>query len=319
MAPERTPPVDVPPGTRQVLALVSAIQETLGGSRVGDGLLRRLPLRHFTRGWLGRAVLASQRERPDDVTVLIGIRDRTDHRLANALRSIREQTHPAERVHPLVVDYGSEPAAAARAKEMCEAFDAEYVRVDDVRVWSRSRCLNVGIRRTRTTFLLTGDADILLSPDYLASAIRTLRRSPASVICASMLDLPERADGVVRGAAAHSGPLELQRWKAWCRPRFDWDLHPSISLTWTVLHHLIGGYDEYYEVWGHEDLDLMRRLQRLGLEPRAPSGGAFYLHQWHPKYENIPEEGRDAAIRRNFDHLEASRSIVRNRDGWGRA
>lgn len=286
---------------------------------MGEGLLRRLPVRRLSGWWLDHQVLSGQGGRPDDVTVLIGVRDRTDHRLANALRSIREQTHPAERVHPLIVDYGSGPAAAARTEEMCQVFDAEYVRVDGVRVWSRSRCLNVGIRRTRTTFLLTADADILFSPDYLSAAIRILRESPASVVCGPMLDLPERSTEVVRRASAGTEPLSLERWKEWCTPRFDWDLHPSISVTWTVLHHLIGGYDEYYEVWGHEDLDLLRRLRWLGLEPRMPSGGAFYLHQWHPKYENIPEKGRDVAIRRNSDHLEGARSIVRNAEGWGRA
>lgn len=132
-----------------------------------------------------------------------------------------------------------------------------------------------------------------------------------------MLDLPEHSHEEVRRAAAEGEPLPLERWKGWCAPRLGWEAHPSIAMTWTVLHHLIGGYDEYYEVWGHEDLDLMRRFQRLGLEARALRGEAFYLHQWHAKYENVPEEGRERAIRRNNEHLERTRSIVRNGAGWG--
>jgi predicted glycosyltransferase involved in capsule biosynthesis len=305
----RTPPT---------LWLLSRLHGTLAGSRPGMALRRRLPLRALGRLWLRRAVVEALRDQPDDVTVVIGVRNRTDYRLGNALRSIRDQSHPSPLIRILVVDYGSEPRAAALVANVCREHGAQYVHVEEAGVWSRSRCLNVGIRRVETTFVLTSDVDILLSKDYLTQGIRALRKRPLSVVGSAMLDLPEEFTEVLRSAACDSGPLCLQEWKRRSAPRLDLAFHPSVTLTFTAFHHLIRGYDEHYELWGGEDVDLLRRLTRVGLQRELVDPSAFYLHQWHPKYENIPEEGRLEMIRRNHEYLNSHYSIVRNDAGWGR-
>lgn len=305
--------------TPSSLSLLSQLHGALGGSGPGRAVRRLLRLRSLGRRWLRGAVLEEQRDRPDDVTVILGVRNRTDYRITNALRSIRDQSHPTRLVRIMVVDYGSEPVAAALTAELCQEYGAEYVRVDGAGTWSRSRCLNVGIRRVETTFLLTSDVDILLSKQYLSHAVRTLRKSPLSVAGSPMLDLPEASTAVVRSAAHGPGPLRLEEWKEWTSPRLSLELHPSITITYTAFHHLIRGYDEYYELWGGEDVDLLRRLTRLGIVPTLLGREAFYLHQWHPKYENMPYEGRLNVIRRNHEYLDSHYSIVRNNSEWGRA
>jgi hypothetical protein len=270
-----------------------------------------------SRRWLRRALVEECGDRPDDVTVLIGVRNRTDHRLINALRSIREQTHSRELVRILVVDYGSEPAAAAFVADTCRAHGADYLYVEEGGVWARSRCLNVGLRRVETTFVLTSDVDILLSPEYVARAVRALRSEPLSLVGSAMLDLPEESAAEVRAAVSEPGPLPLAAWKERGSPRMDREIHPSILMTYTAVHHLVRGYAEYFELWGGEDVDLLRRLERLGLRPRVVGPPAFYLHQWHPKYEGVPEDGRDAVIRRNHDYPARHDSIVRNGPEWG--
>lgn len=299
------------PRTPPALALLSTVNGALGRFGVGRSLLRELGVRRWARRWL-RSVVAEEGEGADDVTVLIGIRNRTDYRLRNALRSIRDQELPGSRVEAMVVDYGSAPSHAARTREACEEFGGRYVRVEGGPVWSRARCLNEGIRRATTTFLMTSDADILLSPGYLAEAIRLLRQRPLSVVCAPMLDLPPSSVEATRRAARLAGPLPLEAWRPSTRPRLDWDFHPSIAVTRTSFHRLVRGYDEAYEVWGDEDVDLMQRLRKLGLEPVVPDDDVFYLHQWHPKHENVPEHAVEAAIARNRRVLESRHSIVRN-------
>ena len=126
--------------------------------------LPSLLLESAGRAWLRRTVLRHEVSRTDDVTVLIGARNRANYRLENALRSIRSQTYPADLVRIVVVDYGSEPVGASRTASMCARHDAEYLRVDGVEVWSRSRCLNIGIRHANTKFLLVSDVDIVFPP-----------------------------------------------------------------------------------------------------------------------------------------------------------
>jgi hypothetical protein len=111
--------------------------------------------------------------------------------------------------------------------------------------------------------------------------------------------------------------LDIARWKGSCTPRLGWAMHPSIVVTFTAFLQLIRGYDEYYELWGREDADLMRRLDYLGLNPLAPGPDSFYLHQWHPKYDGIPAEAHATQLRRNTIYMGRAHSIVRNDRSWG--
>jgi hypothetical protein len=79
----------------------------------------------------------------------------------------------------------------------------------------------------------------------------------------------------------------------------------------------VRGYDEYYQEWGSEDDDLMRRFKYLGLESRVLDSGSFYLHQWHPKYEGLPDGRNTAQIERNRLYFEKNHSILRNDRDWG--
>lgn len=302
----------------QMLRLLSSILDNVGSRPRGRSLLKRLGVRSLVKWFLRSAVVDRQREWPDDATVLIGIRNRTDHRLGLALRSIREQQYPSALVRAVVVDYGSEPAAAEHTAAVCHEYDASLVRVETTGVWSRARCLNIGIRRIGTKFLLTSDVDIVFSPSYVAEAVQALRESPLSVVCSSMLDLPEHTGDALRMASASKSSLRLDELKQSSLSRYNWGFHPSIAMTYTAFYRYIRGYDEFYELWGSEDDDLFGRLIKLGLERRVlTSHDAFYLHQWHPKYENIPAEGRAHVVARNAERRRRTQTIVRNDASWG--
>lgn len=290
------------------------MHEALGAHRATRRLLPAPPLQIVGRAWLRSTVLRDELARPDDVTVVIGIRNRVDHRLVNALRSIRSQTHPADLIRIVVVDYGSEPVSARRAEGVCDEHRADYVRVDGVGTWSRSRCLNVGLRRADTKLVMTSDADVVLSRRYLSDAVRVLRTSPTSIVCSAMLDLPEESVEILERSARVGDDLRLEAWRQSCRPRKGWDAHPSICLAYTAVYRAVGGLDEYYEGWGAEDDDMMRRFVYLGLRRTTVGAGSFYMHQWHA----AAERGRDdATTRRNRSYLARSHSIVRNDGDWG--
>lgn len=304
-----------PPATVRIL---SALWDRFGRSFPGEKLLGLGGVEALGRRWARRGVVDRVRTLPDDVTVLIGIRNRTDHRIVNALRSIREQVYPRGQVQALVVDYGSDPAEAARLATICRRFDARLVRVEGVTVWSRSRCLNVGLRETDTKFVMTSDSDLILSPGYLADAAATLESHPLSVVCAPMLDLPEEsADALVR-AAEEDGVLDAEGLKTECLARKEMKMHPSAGFTFTAYYHAIRGYDEFYEGWGREDDDLMSRLIALGIRMTAIREPSYYLHQWHPKYEGLGAAEQARMLERNTAYIQRNRSLIRNDESWGR-
>lgn len=303
--------------TARFLRLWSSLNSTFQGRRVSGRLLSTRVARAPTRFWLRRVALGDQLGKRDDVTVVIGVRNRSDHRLVNALRSISEQTHPSELLFTTVVDYGSDPAHAERTAEVCRAHGARYLRVDTLRPWSRSRCLNIGIRSATTKYLLTSDVDVVYSPGYIASAVATLDSAPLSVVCSQMLDLPEAANASFIAAAEDEGDIELDDWRDMSSPRFDIEIHPSVAVTFTEFFRLIRGYDEFFEVWGGEDRDMMRRLTYLGADFVAMESQNFYLHQWHPKFEGV-DQGQDSPrIRQNRQHFKKNHTILRNDEGWG--
>lgn len=305
-----------------MLPLLSRTHQALGGWHLTR---RRLPipsLQSVGRAWLRGSTLRGELSRMDDVTVVIGTRNRADSRLVNALKSIRAQTHPDHLVRIAVVDYGSEPESAGRTEQLCREFVADYVRVQGDAVWSRSRCLNVGLRRADTKYVMTSDADILLSPSYLADAVSVLREAPLSVVCSPMLDLPEESADVLERASREQQPLQLDAWREWCRPRFGWQMHPSVCVAFAALYRAVRGYDEYYEVWGAEDDDLIRRFSYLGVETRAVGADSFYLHQWHSEVDRRGQgawnpQTWDEQVERNRAHFAASHSILRNDRHWG--
>jgi hypothetical protein len=139
-----------------------------------------------------------------------------------------------------------------------------------------------------------------------------------SVVCAAMLDLPEESTEIVKRAANLSEELDLEHWKKWCSPRFESKWHPAITFTFTAFYHHIRGYDEFYEVWGLDDDDLIQRFSYLGLEVRKLESGSFYLHQWHPKFEGVPGGKDHIQVQRNRAYQMRNHSIVRNDDEWGR-
>jgi predicted glycosyltransferase involved in capsule biosynthesis len=250
--------------------------------------------------------------------VLIGVRNRADHRIVNALRSLREQVYPWGRVTTLVVDYGSDVSEAKALSEACARHGATLLRVDSGGAWSRGRCLNVGIRHVQTKYLMTSDADIVLSPHYLADAVAAIRGDPLSVVCGAMLDLPEASLDETRRAGRGEATLDLAAWRSRCEPRFGWKFHPSIAVTLTAYYRAIRGYDEFYEGWGREDDDLMSRFGSLGLRPTQIPKRSFYLHQWHSKFEGLGGDVRERVIGRNADYFSRTHTILRNAATWGR-
>jgi predicted glycosyltransferase involved in capsule biosynthesis len=249
--------------------------------------------------------------RTDDVTFLLGVRNRAGYRLVNALASMRAQLYPADLIRIVVVDYGSDAETAREIERICVGHRAEYVPVRQVSTWSRGRCLNVGLRRVETKFVLVSDMDIVFSPTYVSAAVRVLATSPAALACSAMWDLPEESAEVLE-RAARSGQLQFASLKRLCVARHDWEWHGSICMTYTALFRAVGGYDEFYEGWGLEDDDLVRRFAYLGLRPTCVDRDSFYMHQWHPPSDR---GGRE----RNLAYFDNAHSIVRNGGNRGAA
>lgn len=278
-----------------------------------NGLINTALLAPLRRVGL-RARLKALAEAPDTVTMVIGIRNRNDYRLRNALWSLSNQDYPGELTRIVVVDYGSDEDRRRQAFALCERFNAETVSVP-APVWSRSKCLNYAIKRADTKFLLSTDADVIFPPHYLSEMVAALKAEPLSVIYSRVMDLSENSTGELHAIAEQDLPIPFQALIEQATARSAGHENAGINGSYTLFYQHIHGYDEFFEGWGSEDYDLMRRFQRLGLDVRSISAKASYLHQWHPKGEGIADFSE--AARRNREYYESNKSIFRNKPRWG--
>lgn len=51
---------------------------------------------------------------------------------------------------------------------------------------------------------------------------------------------------------------------------------------WKADYVLVGGFDETFEGWGHEDADIAKRLVKAGVRRKDGRYGPNLVHLWHP-------------------------------------
>ena len=81
-----------------------------------------------------------------------------------------------------------------------------------------------------------------------------------------------------------------------------------------AFFHEVRGYDEGYQHWGAEDVDMSSRATRYGLEIVWASARTQMLHQWHPTMKHERSWNR----RLNNWRFKLTKTwVVKNRSSWG--
>jgi glycosyltransferase involved in cell wall biosynthesis len=255
------------------------------------------------------------------IAVVIPVRDRAGQRLRNSLRSLRWQSSgpPAE---VLVVSHGSRPEVNTDLNRICQEESATLITLGEPdQPWNKSLALNIGIRRSTAAvpFLMTMDADMVLSPGFLTAVIEHLSSGEPALVLCRISDLPAQA-------ALPSDPDQLLT-------AFD-QLHArtrlrarsgsgGIQAASRSFFFGIRGYDEDLRWWGGMDGDLVNRARLVGLSIAWIEDRAAMLHQWHPRKHAVlvrADQIRGAKIAWTLNHrlIQFRRNIVRrNPKGWG--
>jgi predicted glycosyltransferase involved in capsule biosynthesis len=192
------------------------------------------------------------------------------------------------------------------------------MRIEGPQRWCKSHCLNIGIWRATSKYVLISDVDIMFTQDYIADAVKLLRDNTTGVVYSVCRDLQETDALAVLSDDVPPGP-QLDELASRTTRRFVGHSY-GICLTRRLYFNLLHGYDEAYVGWGAEDADIAKRFRYLGLNEMILTGSSCYLHQWHPKWEGIKALPHlKSLIIANAQYLDKRHSIVRNRRGWGAA
>jgi glycosyltransferase involved in cell wall biosynthesis len=217
-----------------------------------------------------------------DVTVVMGLRSASgeSRRLYNAiacLRALNLQSLPRWRYWIIVVEQDHTP----QLEEALAPLVDRYIFAYNPGPYNRGWAFNIGavLPASRTGVLCLIDADILVPPDFLRHGLAAVQAGQRAVLPYNeivYLDAASTERAIQERLAAPSGTLNA------------YDFHGQVFTTsqggciWVeaALYHEIGGHDERFRGWGHEDRELWDRLARA--TPIARLSGRL-LHLDHPR------------------------------------
>lgn len=246
-----------------------------------------------------------------DLSIVIGFKDWGSERILGAVQSLIDATQNVN-AEIIVSDYGSESPLESREK--LHALGAQYYYFATNGVWSRSRALNAGMQKATGRILATTDADMVFSPNTFRVLVDLIDSDPGQYVLMQCRDLPEGIDHKM----IQSGEISfdaLERSSVF-RPR--WGMGGLIAVT-RAAYLSTRGLDERMEIYGGEDIDFAKRVQRLGLRQTwLQDPNARMYHVWHPSSRvaaDATPEGRVAIANNRDIHLN-DRSIARNIESW---
>lgn len=246
-----------------------------------------------------------------DLVFCLGFRDWDLDHLRRCLASLRRGT----RAPILVVDYGSAEGVMPLLRAICLGAEADLHSVlpEDAPEWSRSRALNRAIAcyPDADAYVFT-DADMLYTPRWF-EVVAAL--GPAVHPETLWLTRSRDFDEVTTDALDQAGGLvEDDRW-CWAHSAGHSDLGQGGGmLVPGPWFRRVGGFDEFYTIWGGEDQDLVDRARWDGLTVEwLPAARVF--HQWHRR--DWPSPAQFEQVRRNKAYYAARQvaqgPVVRNR------
>lgn len=195
--------------------------------------------------------------------------------------SIELQDHAGDAI---VIDYGSISPFTQKIKRLAGKFNIQYVRGEGG-IWSRSRSLNIGIQRAKSTHVLFVDADCILPTNYISSHIKEL--SNTTVFTYSPVHDTSK-DVIKSGKIA-----DVSKYSIGIRPKGN--SHMGVFKKWLTVN---GGFNEKYVGWGGEDDELWFRLTVAKLRPVKVE--KYPYHLWHPPYGSLMAKiGKGKLHRRN--------------------
>lgn len=220
-----------------------------------------------------------------EISVVIPTYNRLDT-LQHVVATLLAQDLAADRYELLVCDSNSSDGTA----EYMARMEAAYPRVRRLpgAYGGRAAARNAGIRAADGEIVLFNDADILASPNLLSTHLKRHRERAGIAVVGLEVQVKDLAEYVYKRDHPHArGHLHPPS-----RKRLSWlyFLTGNASVRRADLLRA-GCFDEDFTGYGHEDLELGYRLERLGIEIRYEPNAVNY-HCQAVAYEDQKEKMR---------------------------
>ncbi|MCS7017508.1 MAG: glycosyltransferase family 2 protein [Cytophagales bacterium] len=206
-----------------------------------------------------------------DLSFIIPYRNREIERVTRCLHSLQNQKLDGN-FEIILTDYGSNDAEQQAIASLCQSKGIIYIYYNARRqFWSRAHAINIGIRAAKGHYLAIVDVDLIYPPHFAQAALEKI--DDHSFLQYQCYYLPPEQTNFE----------QLRFDKSYSYPVNSISESGGLVVVPRKAMYEIGGFDEYFKVWGVEDMDLKKRLRKIGLVRKVLSiQEAPTFHQWHP-------------------------------------
>lgn len=204
------------------------------------------------------------------VSILYSFRDRSLEIVKTSLDSLKEQSWKEFEV--VFLDYGSHNTSPEALKDLVESYDfCTYVGVRGAQgmLWSRSKALNLAIKKARYDLIFIVDIDLYFAPEALEVSLDSFEEGKYL-----------GGDWVFLSKKESEEFLEGVRKPNWGSAKIS-DDNGMLLIEKSALEK-IEGYDEFFHLYGGEDTDLKNRLFLAGYQNEKIKTPFLFFHIWHP-------------------------------------
>jgi glycosyltransferase involved in cell wall biosynthesis len=241
-------------------------------------------------------------------SIIIPFRNKESSRVQRCLDSLREQT--VKDFEVCFIDFGSDIHAAKEIESLCQnyAFVNYIYSHTQGWFWSRSHALNTGIRHAQGDYVVTVDIDMIYSSNFIEIISERVQKN--KLIHYHCYYLPENFKNYDKLRDLDLKGLELS----------NPDSAKGLFVVEKSILEQIQGFDQFYKIWGIEDMDMSRRLAYFGIKIEwLPPKKSPIFHQWHPVAHGdrrTPKGWQQTCV--NHYHAKTKEDIVCPNPDWGK-
>jgi glycosyltransferase involved in cell wall biosynthesis len=206
--------------------------------------------------------------------------------LERAVRSVWEQTLPANRIELIVVDDGSTDDTHALASRLAKDSPVRMrvLRHDSAINRGVSPTRQLGAREVTGEFVALLDADDVFLPERLAASVAALRSDPSAMAICS---LGRNVDHTGRSVPGHNGTTIAGEWRTLgdgLKPPFTfeqlWLVDPIANSSLTIRRHALERIGGFPALMAHQSEDwlLVLKLSLLAPIPCLDDELVLYTH-----------------------------------------
>jgi len=210
------------------------------------------------------------------LTIIYANRNRDVERIRITFDSLKKQTD--QNFEVIFVDYGSETSIVNGLRILSELYD--FVKFYHLPVpqllWNKSKALNYGIFKTKSSHIFIADVDLIFHPESTQLLNTLYTPDEFYLFKLGYLDKIES-----KKLTSHYEFDELKVNK--------FGVVNGMILSSKVVLDKISGFDEFFHFYGAEDVDLFSRLSMAGLVEVKDDHKYFY-HNWHKTFSGSEDD-----------------------------